>query len=303
MTLDDIPAEQLEVHLHRGDLVIQTGPFRARIRCRIPRVKADLKLMYGHFPCDISPSFADFDISLSKAPYLRRWYKPQVLFFADRQCIFKPLPLSQAFPMLEWGLNWCIANQTTHHLILHAASLERHGRSLIMPAPPGSGKSTLCAALSCRGWRLLSDETTLLELDAAKISGPARPISLKNESVQVIQEFSKDAVLTPPVHDTIKGSVAHMRPSRDSAQSAGVTASPGLVIFPRFQKGAPLQITPTPRSAVFAGLVRNAFNFTALGRTAFHRIADVVSQSEGYDIIYSDLDEVIAQIEELAHGW
>jgi predicted ATPase len=31
---------------------------------------------------------------------------------------------------------------------------------VILPAPPGSGKSTLCAALVTRGWRLLSDELT-----------------------------------------------------------------------------------------------------------------------------------------------
>ena len=41
-------------------------------------------------------------------------------------------------------------------LLLHAG-VERDGLALICP-PSWSGKSTLTAALSLRGWRLLSDE-------------------------------------------------------------------------------------------------------------------------------------------------
>ncbi|MBK9234594.1 MAG: hypothetical protein IPO19_00450 [Rhodoferax sp.] len=35
--------------------------------------------------------------------------------------------------------------------------------SLVMPAIPGSGKSTLTAGLSLSGWRLLSDEFGALD--------------------------------------------------------------------------------------------------------------------------------------------
>ena len=99
---------------------------------------------------------------------------------------FNPLPAEQAFPLLEWGLNWCVATQCHQYLILHAAVLERGGRALIMPAPPGSGKSTLCAALVARGWRLFSDELALIEIGGGQIVPLPRPISLKNESIDRI---------------------------------------------------------------------------------------------------------------------
>ena len=66
--------------------------------------------------------------------------------------------------MLEWGLNWCITAYSQHILVIHAACVARGPRR----HPTGrryQGKSTLCAALANRGWRLLSDKLTLIRLD------------------------------------------------------------------------------------------------------------------------------------------
>jgi predicted ATPase len=46
--------------------------------------------------------------------------------------------------------------------MLHAAVVEKNGKALILPALPGSGKSTLSAALAMNGWRFLSDEFTMI---------------------------------------------------------------------------------------------------------------------------------------------
>ena len=40
---------------------------------------------------------------------------------------FAPLPLDQAFPMLEWGLNWCVSAHCHQYLIFHAAVVEKSG--------------------------------------------------------------------------------------------------------------------------------------------------------------------------------
>ena len=112
--------------------------------------------MYGEFPVVPADEFADFDVRVAPPVGLRRWILLQAFFHFDDRPSFRPLPPGQAFPLLEWGLNWRVAAHAHQFLIVHAAVIVK-AAGRILPAPPGSGKSTLCAGLISRGWRLLSD--------------------------------------------------------------------------------------------------------------------------------------------------
>ena len=46
------------------------------------------------------------------------------------------------------------------------------------------------------------------------VRGMARPINLKNKSIDVIRAFAPGVVMTAPVPDTTKGTVALMQPAR-----------------------------------------------------------------------------------------
>lgn len=122
--------------------------------------------------------------------------------------------------MLEWGLNWCVSMHAHHYLIIHAAVVEKNGLAAILPAPPGSGKSTLTAGLVLSGWRLLSDELTLIDRRTGLLHALPRPVSLKNQSIDVIRQFNPEAFINRVSHDTSKGSVAHMRPPRQRTAPA-----------------------------------------------------------------------------------
>ena len=99
---------------------------------------------------------------------------------------WSPFPLDTPLPLLEWGTNYVIATRLFCYLLLHAGVVERGGRAIVMPALPGSGKSTLTAALTLRGFRLLSDEFGVVRLGDARLLRMLRPLALKNESIDVI---------------------------------------------------------------------------------------------------------------------
>ncbi|NOT67763.1 MAG: HprK-related kinase A [Methylophilaceae bacterium] len=294
MKVSALTTAELELQLKQSGIFIQTGPFVTHLQTRIASVAQGVGLLYTDFSLLEQTDYADFHVSLERPHNLRRWFKPQVLFRFDSSPPFKPLPLDQALPMLEWGLNWCVSSHANRYLIIHAAVVEKDGYAAILPAPPGSGKSTLCAALVNRGWRLLSDELTLVRVDDGKLIPLPRPVSLKNQSIDVIQHYAPEAIFSPKVHDTIKGTVALMRPPTASVARALEPAQIAWVIFPKYQAGASTQLQLLPKSRTFMRVADNAFNYSLLGTKGFETLSNLIDAADCYDFTYSVLDEAIA---------
>ncbi len=301
MKLLQLSPADLRSQLASEGVWLRTGPFSLRIRSRLPRVAEGLTDLYGQFEVrSARQAFADFHVELNAPSALRRWFRPQVNFSFDGQLPFKPLPLDQAYPMLEWGLNWCVSTQAHQFLIIHSAVVEKNGRAAILPAPPGSGKSTLTAGLVLSGWRLLSDELALIDRRTGRLHPLPRPVSLKNQSIDVIRQFDEAAFINRPSHDTSKGTVAHMRPPRDSVLRQHETALPGWVIFPKWETGAATLLTPRSKAETFMYLAQNAFNYSQLGADGFRVGTAMIEQTGCYDFRYSDLREAVAAFDRLA---
>jgi HprK-related kinase A len=216
-----------------------------------------------------------------------------VQFVFDGVPAFTPLPVNQAYPMLEWGLNWCVSSHAHCYLMIHAAVVEKDGCAAILPAPPGSGKSTLCAALVNRGWRLLSDELTLVRISDGKIVPVPRPVSLKNASIGIMKNYLPDAVFSREVLDTTKGTVAHMKPPTASIERASEAARPVWVIFPKYRADSQTCLEALPRSQAFMQVADNAFNYSELGLKGFETLSNLIDMSQCYRFTYSILDEAI----------
>jgi HprK-related kinase A len=304
LTVGSLSRAELGLRMARDGIVLQTGCFLVHLRSSIPAVIDGIAVMYRDYPLHAADAFADFHLDLSRPATLRRWYRPQVHMLCDGEALFQPLPLPQAFPMLEWGLNWCVANWAHRYLMIHAAVLERGGRAVMLPAPPGSGKSTLCAALAHRGWRLLSDELTLIRPEDGMIVPLPRPISLKNASIGVMRDYLRNdggsVAFTTPVDDTMKGTVAHLRAPADAVARSAEWARPAWVVFPRYQAGAASTLEPVEHAATHMDLAKNAFNYSLLGARGFDTLADMVGTVRSYRYTYSALDDAIAVFERLA---
>jgi len=299
MRLRELSRSDLRSHLEGAGIDVRTGGFTCRIRSPLADVAENLALLYADCLAAPASGFADFHVRVAPPRGLRRWWRPQVLFHFDDRVPFKPLPRGQAVPMLEWGLNWCVSNHAHQYLILHAAVIEKDGRALVLPARPGSGKSTLCAALVARGWRLLSDELGLIDLRDRTVAPLARPINLKNASIAIIRERANGAVFSPLFHDTSKGTVALMRPPTESVARSLEPAHPAWIVAVQYEAGAALRFAAQSKARMFMHVADCAFNYSLLGRDAFVALSAVMDQAECYTLCYSRLDEAIDVIESL----
>ena len=298
MRLKELTPGALQRSLRTG-LQLGTGPFTFRITSRLPDIARNLSLLYGEFPLRNEP-FADFHVRIDAQAGLRRIYRPQVQFWVEGTPPFKPLPRDQAFAMLEWGMNWCIAGHAHHYLMLHAAVLERNGLAVIMPGDPGAGKSTLTAALMLDGWRLLSDEIALIDRNDGQLYGLSRPISLKNASIDIIRAHAPGSVFGDVARDTHKGTVSHLQPCPISLEKIQTPARPRWVVFPRWKADTEARLSPHSKAAAFLHLASHAFNYSLLGSLGFQLVGNLMDACDCWDFEYSRLPDALATFRELA---
>lgn len=286
--------------MDKANHTIRIGPFNVRLQSNIQSVKNGIDLLYKDFPRIEPDKFCDFYIRIYSAGGFRFFFRKQVLFAFDQIKPFKPLPISQALHFFEWGLNWCISGYSHQYLIIHAAVIEKNGYALIMPGTPGSGKSTLCAALIQKGWRLLSDELTLINCLTGFISPIPRPVSLKNESITLIADAFPQTIFSPIVHDTLKGSVSLLKPPSESVSRTDEVAIPALVVFPKYKNQADMEIRELPRSEAFMKLADLSFNYSVLGPEGFTVLANMVDHCRAFDFTYDgNFEEASTCFEEL----
>ena len=299
MILKDLSSSELSDHLSTAGIALDFGSFRVNLRTDIEELTEALTQLYSGFPVETEPAICDFFVRIGAPSRLRKFIRPKVSAYIDNLDPFAPMPRDLAFPLFESTLNWCVASDIARYLLLHAAVMSRNGRAAIFPAPSGTGKSTLSALLSLAGWRLLSDEFAILTAEDGRLRASPRPISLKNESIDIIAEAGGAGRLSRKYEGTIKGTLAYLRTEGPSLEEMEQACVPALVIFPSFKSGASLKVEPMEKSEAFMRLIDNAVNYLLLGRTAFLTLTSVVERCGIYHLEYGDSDEAIATLEAL----
>ena len=299
MLVDDLQAPALAHHLRHDGVHLNTGAFTTHLHIGVDALVTEFAQMYADYELEQPAGIDDFQVRIDAPSLLRRHLRPQVTNWVDNEQIIEPLPMDQAFPCLESGLNMAVAYLDVAPLVVHSAVLERDGRALVMPAPSGSGKSTLCAALAWRGWRLLSDEMAIFCFQTGRLLANPRPVSLKNRSVDVLRAFAPQASFSRVYYATTKGDIAYMRAPTDAVARAHESAGPGLLVAPVFRHGAPVSVRAMERVEAFRWLTDNSINYASMLQHGFDTITRFIEHSGCYALTYSKLDEAIEAIDQL----
>lgn len=299
MRLQHLPFREIRSRLRNTGLNLQLGPFCFSITTKLASVAKSLSILYADFEVLDSGVFVDFPVSVASGHNWPRSIRKVAEFHFDSYAPFNPLPLQHAPALIEWGMNWCVSSQINTFLIIHAAVIEKGGYAVVLPAPPGSGKSTLTATLIQEGWRLLSDELTLVDPVTFRVQPFPRPVSLKNQSIEIVAKRYPDLKFGPLSTDTAKGTVCHLKPPEMSVRRQGTSCPIAWIIFPKYEAGAATEFTPKPKSLTFIDVADNAFNFSRLGDAGFYALRNVLDRANCYQLRYSSLEDAVQIFDQL----
>jgi HprK-related kinase A len=253
--------------------------------------------LYRDYPAPASP-IPDYTVRLEEAGFGRRLIRPSIAIRGD-YILPEAVPqgLKHGLISAEMAMNLQMALGERRFLLLHASSVEKDGRVLIMTGESGSGKSTLSALLGARGWRFMGDEFVLIDPMSGHIHPFPRPISLKNEAISLMRGLLPPERFGPVQVATAKGDICHLIP--DSAAIAGMNdpAPPGLILFPGF--GLPRDLRPVGQSETFVRLTQASTNYTALGEAGFDALTRLVTSVPACAIDYPDTETALALVDEL----
>ncbi|MEO0436977.1 MAG: HprK-related kinase A [Pseudomonadota bacterium] len=299
MNIQSLSSAELFDFASGPGIKLRFGPFFIELKSDDEDFLALFRRCYRALDLEREDAVCHFRIRIIRQRKFAPRSKQQVQFDVDGQLPFEPYPRSHAFPMFEWGLNWCIATMSHHFLLLHCGVVAKEDRALVLPAMPGSGKSTLTAFLLDSGWRLLSDEFGIYDLTKKAFVPMPRPIPLKNESITAAKAAGLRLEHGPLYENTRKGDVCHLFPDAHSFEYQRLNAHPKLIAFPSFQKRASLEVARELPHVVLTRLTNNAFNYMVCGESSFHAATELARDVPAYHLRYSEVDRAIARIDEL----
>jgi len=283
----------------RHQAALRVGPITYRVGSAWAAPIAALRRLYAGYPA--AEAVADYSVRLEPARPWRRWVRPSVAIGGDYMLPgAAPLPLAHALVAAEMGMNLQMALGERRFLLLHAASVEKGGRALILTGESGAGKSTLSALLGERGWRFMGDEFALLEPETGLLHPFPRPVSLKNESIAVVEAAVGAARFGPRVVGTPKGTIRHLAPRADALARMDEPARPALILFPRF-RGA-RDVRPVGAAEAFMRLTQASTNYVAMGASGFSALSELVRTCPAAAIDYPHQDDAFELIDLLVEG-
>lgn len=278
----------------RYSTALRIGPVGFRIGSDWRGPITAVESLYAGYPAP-EGGVADFTVRLEAERPWRRFVRPSVAIRGDYTLPdAAPVALEHGLLAGEMGMNLQMALGHRRHLLLHAASVERDGRAVLMTGLSGAGKSTLAMLLGEAGWRLMGDEFALLDLADGRLHPFPRAVSLKNEAIALATDAAR---LGPVLHGTPKGTIRHLRPNADAIRRMDEPARPVLILFPRF--GHAEAVRPVGAAEVFMRLTQASTNYVALGQSGFEALTGLVKRVPALAVDYPNGGAALRMIDEL----
>ncbi len=208
-------------------------------------------------------------------------------------------PTSQhaALAKLVTTVNRIALDNDPSRLHLHAAALDLDGVGVLIPAPSGTGKTTLAAALTERGWSYVSDEMVGLKTSSSLVTGFPKPLLVKPGAEDVLAHLESRSI-------RVEDGPQHWRLLPASSIPARVKADLNVKVIvvlhrpPGSSFGSPPIASRLHPADTIVALMEQTMDAERFGPDALLALANVASQSACVSLTIGELNQCVAAVHE-----
>jgi hypothetical protein len=224
-------------------------------------------------------------------------FQGQVLFRIDKGTVSQ-CQIDGLAPAIKAALTEHIVSRDQPDIALHAASLVRDDKGLLICGRPGAGESTLTLQLIHAGFRYSGDDVVLITPDGQVEGLPFAP-SVKPGSWEMISQLRSD-LHDAPVHRRTDGIPVRYLPVEQAHQGR---FSIRWIIFLNRVDSVSTELTPVGRIDAMGRVIDQSFAANGqLSRRTFLGLKRMLAGSDSFELAYSDAVDARRALVDLCHG-
>jgi hypothetical protein len=297
--LSEIDSSDLARSIASPGIWLDLGAASVQVSGDASTLAAPLRTVYGAFPFSERTGWADVHVRIERAAGCGAGSARRCSCTQTVRVPFDPFPARQRAAALRMGLQ---LDDRPLLQRLAAAALWRAGTRwfrLALAGTPGSGKSTLTAALVATRLAPAVRRIRCLRPDRRRV--PRRAQADRTEESSRLP-LSANLRLRPPSgrsFQTLAKAPWRTWPRGPDAVARRHETCSGRAPWccPGGKPAARPALSRLGEQALFPALAFNAFNYSLLGEVGFQAVVQLVRRCPAWQLVYSDLEDALATIE------
>jgi Coenzyme PQQ synthesis protein D (PqqD) len=224
----------------------------------------------------------------------------RIVVYRDREGFADCANITELAPIVKAVVWVTTVNNHEYFLDIHAGVISDGSTCILLPAAPGSGKSTLTASLVHAGFQYFSDEVALLEEGTFNVFPVPLAICIKSTGMDVLAE-TFPILRTLEVHLRGDGKqVTYMPPSAGWLPASNDSRPVAALVFPRYTPGASTSFVPLSKGdALKRLLVECKVVSTPLDIAKVRALIEWISRTPCHSLSYGSTDGAISAVRSL----
>lgn len=279
-------------------IALRIGEVEVTVESDLRQVIDDLSVLYGHLADGAGPRTGSIRMEIRRAGRLLR-PRRRYAVLGDGEPFGTDLRRREVLPYVEWGVNWRLIAGCSDHLLVHAASMSRHGRGVILAGRSGAGKSTLVAGLLSRGWQYLCDEFAMVDARTLELKPFPKAVCVKAGAFDLVRRLKLQLSGDRHYVNALKGTVGYISPADLPAPAATGACPVSHIVFPRYTGHDEARLRPITSARAAFMLASHTLNRHLLGARAASIASDLARGARCAGLESGDIERACNLLERL----